>query len=227
MNVQQIIDRARRLGYVSSNQYNDTQAIEDFNIVRNKLWKIFVQRINEDYFFDVLTTDLIDSQTEYNLFDEANNIEIDKLQEVYVKYDATATEHTKARVVNKNDLTKDLTWYADNQPESDPFYYIADESVFLYPKGNSITGGVKFHATLKLNNLAISATEEEIIIDAPELLAAGLLPFIYQSRGLLNEKNDAKAAYKDSVEEYIELLSDRISSTQEVELPNDTLSYYE
>tara|TARA_R110002051_G_C8610591_1_gene481822 strand:+ start:740 stop:853 length:114 start_codon:yes stop_codon:yes gene_type:complete len=37
MNVQQIIDRARRLGYVSSNQYNDTQAIEDFNIVRNKL----------------------------------------------------------------------------------------------------------------------------------------------------------------------------------------------
>ena len=30
---QQVIDRARRLGYISSAQYNDTKALEDFNVV--------------------------------------------------------------------------------------------------------------------------------------------------------------------------------------------------
>lgn len=227
MNVQQIIDRARRLWYVSSNQYNDTQALEDFNIVRKKLWKILVQRVNEDFFFDILTTDLIADQSEYNLYDDTNNIEVDKLQEVYVKYDSTATEHTKATLVNKDDLDKDLTWYAENQPESDPIYYVADESVFIYPKGKGVTGGLKYHATLKLNDLLITDDKNSILIDAPELLADGLLPYVYQSRGLLNEKNDAKASYEESVSEYVELLSDRISTTQEVELPDNELLYYE
>lgn len=227
MNVQQIIDRARRLWYVSSNQYSDAQALEDFNIVRKKLWKILVQRVNEDFFFDILTTDLIADQSEYNLYDDTNNIEVDKLQEVYVKYDSAATEHTKATLVNKDDLDRDLTWYAENQPESDPIYYVADESVFIYPKGKGVSGGLKYHATLKLNDLVISDSEESILIDAPELLADGLLPYVYQSRGLLNEKNDAKASYENSVSEYVELLSDRISTTQEVELPDNELLYYE
>ena len=227
MNVQSIINRARRLWYISSNQYTDAEALEDFNIVRSKLGKVINQRVDEDFFFDILTTDLIASQSEYNLFDDTNDIVVDKLQDVYVKYDATAAQHTKATLVDKDNLDKDLNWYAENQPQSNPIYYVADESVFVYPEGTAVTGGLQYHATLKLNDLLITATEEEILIDAPELLADGMLPYIYQKRGLLNEKNDAKVSYENSVSEYIELLSDRISTTQEIETPEDSLTYYE
>lgn len=227
MNVQSIINRARRLWYISSNQYTDAEALEDFNIVRSKLGKVINQRVDEDFFFDILTTDLIANQSEYNLFDDTNDIVVDKLQDVYVKYDATAAQHTKATLVDKDSLDKDLNWYAENQPQSNPIYYVADESVFVYPEGTAVTDWLQYHATLKLNDLLITATEEEILIDAPELLADGMLPYIYQKRGLLNEKNDAKVSYENSVSEYIELLSDRISTTQEIEIPEDSLTYYE
>ena len=227
MNVQSIINRARRLWYISSNQYTDTEALEDFNIVRKKLGKVINQRVDEDFFFDILTTDLIANQSEYNLFDDTNDIVVDKLQDVYVKYDATAAQHTKATLVDKDSLDKDLNWYAENQPQSNPIYYVADESVFVYPEGTAVTDWLQYHATLKLNDLLITDEEEAILIDAPELLADGMLPYIYQKRGLLNEKNDAKVSYENSVSEYIELLSDRISTTQEIETPEDSLTYYE
>jgi hypothetical protein len=139
MNVQAIIDRARRLGYVSSSQYSDAKALEDFNIIRRKLGKIFIQRLDEDYFFDILTQDSVLGQTEYGLNDTTNNIEIDKVKSVFVKESSTATDYTPAVEVYTDELDKDLSWYAENQPTSSPIYHISDESIFIYPATLAVT----------------------------------------------------------------------------------------
>jgi len=156
LTVQQIIDRARTKGYISANQYTDPQALQDFNIVRKKLCKIFIQRIDEDFFFDILTQDSVASQTEYGLRDDTNNIEIDKVKSVFVKYDATATDYTPVKEVYTDELTKDLSWYATNQPTNSPIYHISDQSLFIYPETIALTDGVKMRATLKLTDLIIS-----------------------------------------------------------------------
>jgi len=52
-----------------------------------------------------------------------------------------------------------------------------------------------------------------------------MLPYIYQQRGLLNEKNDAKAQFENNIEDYIEIMSERTSKSSETEEPED-LEYY-
>jgi hypothetical protein len=37
-----------------------------------------------------------------------------------------------------SNLTYDLNWYETNQPASDPFYLLMDNSIFIYPKPTEV-----------------------------------------------------------------------------------------
>jgi hypothetical protein len=63
-------------------------------------------------------------------------------------------------------------------------------------------------------------------MDCEDLISDGMLPFIYQSRGLINEKNDSFIGYQNGIEDYIELMSERTSKSSEDELP-EGLAYFE
>ena len=146
MNVQAIIDRARRLTYTSSNQYTDAQAVEDFNIIYKEIVSRITYEVNEDFFWDILQTSSVVDQSEYVL-----DPKVRKIRELFIKYNSTDDYYTKAEEIDWNTLALDKAWYEANVSQSTPKYYVADESVFLLPAPDeAVSNGVRMNALLDL-----------------------------------------------------------------------------
>ena len=162
MNVQEIIDRGRKLWYVSSTQYNDTISTQDFNIIYQDLVGKIIQRVNEDFFWDKLQATTIDNQEEYSL-----DSRVFKVKDVLIKYDSTDDYFTPVREEFIDRLNKDASWYKTNQSKDDPFYIIADESIFLYPAPDTDewwSDLLQMTTTLNASDLLISYDEASIIL---------------------------------------------------------------
>ena len=189
MTVQQVVDRARRLWYVDSFQYEDDDAVEDFNIIYHDLENDIVTKIREDYFWDYFTTDSVVWQTEYVLPSNIWNwwTELEKWDWVSVKYTNTS-DFIKARRVNQNWLESDDTYYAESQSQSDPFYYIKDDSIFIFPAPDSaIIWWIKMEWIKWLSDLVLTSLEPEIFNDKiptkfHTLISMWMLEYVYQSR---------------------------------------------
>lgn len=223
---QQVIDRARRLGYISVWQYSDAKALEDFNIVYQALCNLIITEVDEDYFSDFLTAEFVSGQNEYTLTDDTNNIDINRVQKVQVKY-ADALDLKEATLTDKDQLNHPLSYYNwDWRQENTPFYFIFDDSVFVYPSPDtSITDWYQVDVSLTPTDLEIDTPITMLENTHRNLIAEGMLPYIYQQRGLLNEKNNSEASYQEKLNTLIFNMSDRVSTPQEVETPN--LSYYD
>ncbi len=219
---QTVINRARRLWYVSAAQYPDATALEDFNIVYKLICNTIISEVDEDYFSDFVTVPFESARNEYQLYDD--NVDINKVQKVEVRY--SDTENFKEiKLGDKDWLANSLEEY--NDEGTTPFYFVFDNSVFVYPAPTA----AQTSAEIRMN---VSLTPTDLLIwdnitfleDAHRsLLADGQLPYIYQSRGLLNEKNDAQASFDAKLTDLIFTLSDRVSTPQEITIPN--LSYFD
>lgn len=225
MNVQSIIDRARKLWYVSSNQYTDSMAIEDFNIIYNQIVNEIITRVNEDFFRDELLTTTVDFQSEYNI-----DSRVDKIKKLFVKYGVDDEKFRPAREEFIDLLHYDLSWYKENQSKEDPFYVIADRSVFLCPAPLEWEWWgqlLKMTALLWATDLEITWVEEDILVPKNYhfLISEWMKHYIYQYRWLVNESNDAKAKFNEEISNMVTELSERNSVADQVNTPN--LNYYE
>ena len=129
MDVQNVVDRARSLSYVSSSQYADATAIDDFNIVYKELVSSVAQYVDEEFFYDILTATSVINQSEYTLDSQVN-----KVENVYIQYtNVTGDTFKKARSINKDDRKEAPAYYETNQSFDDPTYYISDNSLFIHP----------------------------------------------------------------------------------------------
>lgn len=225
MNVQQIIDRARRLAYVDSTQYINATALEDFNIVYHDIENEIVS-LQEDFFWDIFKTDTtVINQTEYTLPADiwSGWTSLNKNIWVSIKYKAD-WDYIKARRVNINNLENDLDWYAENQSEADPIYHISDNSYFVYPKPReAVVNWIKTYWIKNLADLLITDTELfkwKIPSKYFHIIALGMLEFIYQSRWMLNEANNAKQRYEIAKKELLDGLKHRDVQVIEVTMPN-------
>ena len=106
---------------------------------------------------------------------------------------------------------------------------IKDSSVFIYPTPeNDVTSGLKVAAVINQIDLVVDGTEDTIFPDHSELrqyhylLALGMKEYIYQIRGLINEKNDARQEYQEEKQVLMEYLTDRYNSPTEGFLLNWT-----
>ena len=59
MNVQQIVDRNRRLGHVNSVQYPDAVAVEDINVVYHDIENVIITEVSEDFFWNTFEGDTV------------------------------------------------------------------------------------------------------------------------------------------------------------------------
>ena len=139
MTVQEIIDKARRLCHVNSNQYEDADAIIDFNYIYHDLIEAAVNQVSEDYFWDIGYTDFVVNQSEYvvNKLDSTPDLDIKKIQNLSVRYSTDDEYLTPVEYVDREALNKDISWYESNQPKSCPIYFMKDESVFIFPTPDS------------------------------------------------------------------------------------------
>jgi len=229
MTTQNIIDRSRRLWYVDNSQYSDANALEDLNVVYHDLENDIVTKIREDFFWDFFTTDLVANQSEYILptliWDWWTRFE--KWDWVSVKYN-DSDWWVKARRVNQNWLDRDDSYYEVNQSNLDPFYYIKDNSLFLFPAPKtSETASLKLEWIKWLADLELASTEDDVFNNKiPKkfhtVIAMWMLEYIYQSRWMLNEANNARQIYLLKKDAVIKQLQDRDYTPIAIEDPNLT-----
>ena len=228
---QDVIDRARSLWYVSSSQYSDTKALQDYNIVRQDLSNLIMQDVNENYFSDIIRTDWVIDQNEYALTDATNNVDVNKIEDVFIKYNDT-NEYVKAYKQNKDYLRKEMSEYNTTQSSSNPFYYVFADSIFIYPAittddnwGANVTNWIKLEVWLTPTELAIGDTDSLFPAEYRHLIALWMLPYIYQRKWLVWESNNSSATFENWKTDMILSLTDRVSVPQSLTLPD--LTYFE
>lgn len=228
MNVEWILNKSRRLAYCDITQYPNTEWLEDLNEIYQDLVTTITQQVNEDYFYDIFTSNTVDWQNEYTFsVPIAEAVWMNKLKSLYVKYTAD-WEYRTARQISESTMEMTPDWYKINQSPEDPVFRIADNSFFIYPTPKEVVvWGIKLSVTTIPRDLLIDDTESAIKLHRQyhNVLIWGILPYIFQSKWLINEKNDALATYERLKRDLVRKLTDRDLSPLTTSLPD--LSYYE
>ena len=229
MDTRQIVNRGLRLTHTNTLNYDDVQAMEDVNLVYQELVDSIENEVDEYFFWDLWLTDTIVDQSEYvveKLGIAPDDLDIRKINKFLIKYSSNDTFYTLARFLNPQSLTRDTEWYKVNQPASDPFWYIQDNSIFIYPApSNVVASWIKLECIHAPADLTISSTQDDIEI--PKLLhkviATWIKHFIYQSQGKLNEQQVAIQDFENEKEKMVSFLKERYDEAVESVMPDLTI----
>ena len=215
MNWQQIINRALRLSHTNVANYTTAQAVEDLNLVYQDLVDRIVCVSKWDYFWDIWTTDTVIWQSEYTaekLGIDPNDLDIKKINKVFIKYDSTDEYYTKALYQNPWVLEEHPDYYSDKQNKNCPFFYIQDTSFFIYPAPtNTDTDWIQIFVIHKPADIDETTDQDDIEIPAQfhKILSDGLKMYIYQSQGKLNEAQIAEQDYEKGIANMVAFVKQR------------------
>lgn len=224
--MQDIIDLSRNLTYKTSDQVSDTNLIKYTNINYRQLVRKIINDVNEDFFYEEWTTDLVWWQEEYTL-KQANSTQQGsfKILWVSIKYSDDNEYYTKLEAQTIATLDKSISYYKTNQPKTEPFYRLAENSIFIYPTPlENLTEWLKLYWIKNAIDLDITATETDFIIPKEYLhvIAYGNMYHIYLADWEIDKANVSKQNYYNEVNEMINELNERNLSATEIILPNLT-----
>jgi len=199
------------------------------NVTYRDLINTIVSRVNEDFFYNELLADSVANQREYN-FPTRTTLQagLKKLISVGIKYKGTEDYYKISEPTKFSNLINDPTYYVENQPESEPFFTVADQSFFIYPAPTvSVTGWIMLYGITDPKELVTSETEANIKIplDFHHIIVLGNEYKIYKSRQLPDDAARAYNEYTAEVNKMCTQLSDRIIRPLESAMP--TLNQYE
>lgn len=200
-----IYNRSLRLSHTNSADYTTSQASEDLNLRYQDLIDRITNVTKGDYFWDLWETDTVVNQSEYvveKLGISPDDLDIKKINKVFVKYQSTDTYYTRLNYVNPNSLENHPDYYKANQPEIAPFFYIQDNSIFIYPAPEEVvTNGLQIFCIHKPADITTSTSEDDIELPAQfhRILVLGMVADVYYSQGKINEANDAENKYEDAI----------------------------
>lgn len=200
--LQTIVDRNRRLNYVDSIQYTDASALEDANYRIHQIEDYITSAIWEGFFWDILKTDTtVVNQSEYTLpviSTWAFNW-VPKIENISIMYQ-TWWEYVKAREVNRQTLDYDMSWYETNQSESDPIYFIADNSYFIFPAPKTVVANwIKLYWIKSLADVTLATTYANLFggkIPDKYFYMIDLSEFIKRQQGKDRERELAKDIFE-------------------------------
>lgn len=159
----QIIAKAQRQTASNSTSYPSTDAILDLNNRLAILYSRIQKEVDEGWFWNYATADLVSWQSEYTI-DTLWSLKINEIDGVSVKYSSTDQYYTKLKRKSYEALDYDMQAYEDYSGE--PFYFIKDRSIFIYPTpDNSVTGWLKIFSIQQPADVTTSSTEADIKID--------------------------------------------------------------
>lgn len=188
---------------IDTNQITDNQALNIFNRARRDIINE-IRKAGDNYFYNYYKVEnTVVWQEEYTLRQKTNSDAwMVKVQSVSIKYNTTDTSSTKVRYESIYNLDRDLEWYKTNWSQQDPFYLVMDKSIFIYPAPDeNVDDWLTIYAITDPVDCTLSWTEAEVAIP---IEWQGIIPILmkkysYQSRGMINEKNDAIAEYEREI----------------------------
>lgn len=99
-----------------------------------------MRMLDDEYFYEQGKANTGIGQIEYNMIEigTINPEAITRVKRVFIKYSATDTYYTPCREENPATLAYGKDYYSVNQPKSDPFYYIQDNSIWVFPASTEV-----------------------------------------------------------------------------------------
>ena len=215
MNSLEIINRARRLAYTESDNYTDTVWVEDLNLIYQEMVDEIVSISKWDYFWDTGKTDTVIWQSEYSadkLWISPDDLDIKKINKVFIKYSTDSEYLTQVKYLSPWVLTEHPSYYSNNQSIVNPFFYIQDESIFIYPAPTEvISDWLELFVIHKPASLDIASVEDDIEIPSQfhKTLSDWLIQYIFLSQGKIQEAQVAEQKYNNWVSEMVKFIKQR------------------
>lgn len=205
----EIIAKALLDSHTDSTNYDPaTVGLEAMNIVSDEINNEIVKVVKEDYFWDRLLVDSVLNQSEYNIttwtvtWDSVSTVvNIKKASKLFVKYDSNDDYYTKLKYVDPSSLDDDMDYYADTQSKTNPFYYIQDRSVFIYPKPDiAVVSWLKMtviYTPPKVTYTGAWSAESWLPLqpDKHYIYSLGIQEHIFRSQWLINEAENIRGRF--------------------------------
>lgn len=226
MLVNDILQLARDSTHTTAAQFPDTTLIKWANIEYKKLIRLIITEAQANYFTVTRQFDAVSGQTSYAL---ATNMVALKL--VKVLPTSTATDYAISREVDFAKQPYDINYYASNQPNNDYLHQIVGTNMILVPAFTSTTAGTAGNNQIyqeyekRQDDLAVGGAESTVVLplDYHYVLSSSLKPYIFAALGKINEKNDAKAEYKNDQDDMTYFIKGRDDTKNILAMPNDRI----
>ena len=227
------VDTIRDLTYsdtnTTSNQISTALIYQYMNIAYHDLVETIKDQVDPDFFYDYFTTSLVSGQNEYVLQAWDNStVGIDKISTVGIKYDTDDTEFKLLRLDDPVNLTRSLEWYETNHSQSDPFYLIRDDSIFIYPTPDTaITDWLRIHGIYTPIDLVSGWAEDTLKIRRQyhEWIAMWARRNIYARRSQPEMETDSINKFNEFKQRMVKSLRDRMSEPLTSRIPNLTYTF--
>lgn len=188
----QSIANVRTRTHSNTQSYPDTIGITHYNwAYQDVTWDI--QLLDEEYFFDYGIGDTVIGQAEYQVVEIISptygTVDITQIKNVLVKYTADQTNYINAREVHKESLEYGTDYYETHQSTTDPFFYIQDNSIFLYPAPlEALIWGLKVECIIQPPDLLTADTLDKVFVPKriQRIIEEWMMPFAYEYLGKEN-----------------------------------------
>lgn len=205
-----IIAKARRQTHSNSVSYTDSDAILDLNNrYQTIIWRIQTE-VDEWHFWTWVTDTTTSGQSEYNISEMSTWLKINQIDKISIKFFSTDTNFTPLTRVDFNTLDLDLATYSDWAWT--PFYFVKDNSVFVYPTpSQTVAGGVKAYVIYQPDDVTTSSTEDDLAI-APrfhQYLVDGMCAEYWYANGNENKGQFYDAKFDKWVNAMISAMKNR------------------
>ena len=188
----QAIANVRTRTHSNTQSYSDTIGIIHYNWSYQDVTGD-IQLLDEEYFFDYGIGNTVIDQTEYQVKQLVSptygTVDVTQVKNVLVKYTSDQVNFINAREVHKESLEYGTDYYATRQNVNDPFYYIQDNSIFLYPAPTeAVTGGFKAECIIQPPDLLIADTIDKVFVPKriQRIIEEWMMPFAYEYLGKEN-----------------------------------------
>lgn len=201
MNWATLITELRSATWTNSGNYSDTLALIDLNKSYHYIEDCITQEIGESYFYNEFVTDTtVAGQKEYTIpTNVSGNLDwVNKTLGISIDY---GNGYVKATKVDVNSLDKDVSWYEEHQPTTNPIYTIQDNSVMIFPVPTATTiWDIKMYVVQNLIDLTASTAESDVFNGKIHkkyhpLIALGAEQFAFIRRQLKNDAQEAEARF--------------------------------
>ena len=229
MNWTQIYNRALRQTHTNTADYLTTIADIDIELRYQELVDEIVTVTKWDYFWDKWVTDTVIWQSEYvaeKLGIAPDDLDIKRINKVFIKYTSTQEDFTRVTYQNPWVLEEHPDYYAARQQTISPFFYIQDNSIFIFPEPTEVvTGGLELFVIHKPAEITTSSTEDDIEIPTQfhKLISDGLRIDIFLWQGKEIEAQNAQVKYNNGISDMIAVMKQRYNQPIKKQnvVPND------
>lgn len=201
MNWATLISELRTFTGTTATNYPEASALIDLNKSYHFIEDSITEVVWESYFYNEFITDTtVSGQKEYTIpTNLSGNLDwVNKTLGISIDY---GNWYTKASKVDVNSLDKDVSWYMENQPTTDPIYTIQDNSVMIFPVPTATTiGDIKMYVIQNLIDLTASTAEADVFNGKIHkkyhpLIELGARQYSYERRQLSGDAEQARQKF--------------------------------